>query len=161
MIHFNSRKCIWKCHLENGGHFVLRKQTQLIMSSWLNWNVICHYRSYKTYEYLIWFNTYYWYFVHTIRWCFASYWNKMIIWGSSQCKYRIIYGLPWITIFVRSEAILIQQWFSWVKKSQEKIIAKLPHKWQKSLLTVTHTLFYYIILWTHKTIKNITDCPFH
>ena len=21
-IHFHSRKCIWKCHLENGGHFV-------------------------------------------------------------------------------------------------------------------------------------------
>ena len=29
-------------------------------------------------------------------------------------------------------------------KSQVKIIAELPHKWQKMLLTVTHTLFYFL-----------------
>ena len=118
---------------------VLRKQTPMIISSCLNYfyrNMICRYESYKTYENLIWFNIYYWYFVHTIRWCFASYWNNMIIWGSFQCKYRIIYGLPWIMIFVSSQAILIQQWFSCVKKSHERKILPIclasdkNHYWQ-------------------------------
>ena len=42
--------------------------------------------------------------------------------------------------FVTSEAI--RQWFSRVTKSLVKIIAELPDSWQKSVFTVTHTLFY-------------------
>ena len=71
--------------------------------------------------------------------------------------YRIMYGLVWIKIFfITSETIRAQ--FSREIKSQVKIIAVLPHKWQN---IVTHAnpyiiLFrtHYIMSWTHKSTKN-------
>ena len=54
-----------------------------------------------------------------------------------------MHELPWITIFVTSEAI--RQWFSRVTKSRVKIIDESPHEWQKkSLFTVTNVLFYFL-----------------
>ena len=56
--------------------------------------------------------------------------------------YEIMYGLPWMLLFVPSE--VIWQWFSRVMKSQVKIIAESLHEWQKTVFMVAHTLFYFL-----------------
>ena len=74
----------------------------------------------------------------------------------THMQYMIMHGIPWITIFGTSEAI--PQGFSWVRKSQVKIIAESRHEWQKSLLAGTDILFqthaYYFMPWTHRPAHN-------
>ena len=55
--------------------------------------------------------------------------------------YRIIYGLPWIPIFVMSE--LIRQWFSLLTKSR---VAEFHYEWQKVDI---HSNSYIILFLTH------------
>ena len=55
-------------------------------------------------------------------------------------KCKAVCGLSWIAFLATGEAI--RQWFPRVTKSRVKIIAKSPHDWQKTLLTVTQAFFY-------------------
>ena len=67
-----------------------------------------------------------------------------------------MHELPWVTIFVTSEAI--RQWFSRVTKSRVKIIAESPHEWQRIVIhgNECNILFLtrYFMSWTHKSAKN-------
>ena len=65
-------------------------------------------------------------------WGFSNHGTGLVVW-------RIMHELPWITTLVTSEVIC--QWFSRLTKSRVKIIGKSPHKWPKSLFTVTNVSF--------------------
>ena len=73
-----------------------------------------------------------------------------ILWICFSDKYRIVYGLAWITIFVTSYAI--RRWFSRATKWQVKFIAVSP-QWQKSVFTLTHISFFYSL--------HVILCPKH
>ena len=55
-------------------------------------------------------------------------------WVLKIYKYRIMYELVWITIFVTSEAI------------RQLFIVVLSHQWQKMSFTLTNVLFYFYTL---------------
>ena len=76
---------------------------------------------------------------------------------SRQVRYRIMYGLPWIPIFVTSRAI--RQLFSRVTSSLVKIIAESPHSWQKiSIHGNSYIILYFtrhFMFWlSTQTLKN-------
>ena len=81
--------------------------------------------------------------------------------------FRSIYGLPWIIIFVMSQAI--PQWFSWVSKSRVKVVAEKLHDWQKIPVQSNplYVLFLtrYTMQWTYiistKTISSRSSHHFH
>ena len=64
--------------------------------------------------------------------------GDLIEWHALVNKYRIVYGLPWVTIFVTGEAI--RQWF----------IAESPHERSK---IVIHGKTY-IIFFLHATLSK-------
>ena len=93
--------------------------------------------------------------MHTVLQCFGGFFHDNIIrcWlthvqyipillrfaSPTLRKYRILFVLPWIPIFVTSEATRL--WFSRVTKSRVKLVVESPPEWQKMEFTVIHTLY--------------------
>ena len=83
--------------------------------------------------------------VHTIRYHFPF-----------ASNYRIICRLARIMIFAMTEAI--RKLFLRVTKSRVKIIALMPHEWQKSLFTLTHiSIYFYTLLYIIYKLKQSID----
>ena len=99
----------------------------------------------------------------------VSWIGLLIKWNSTELhatwhKNRIIYGLPWISIFCHEwgDSVMIFMSGKVTSENHFRIASRVT---KKLVITVTHTLFYFlhVILCpdrVHKTTKTIIYCSF-
>ena len=126
LIHFHSRKCIWKCRLENVGHFVSLNVSNITLGP--KWHVHVSYTVYwKTVLFQYWWTHYGWNKMATISQTVlinAFSWKKI-----SEFQLKCQWSLFW-----RIQLTIFQHWFRWWFCAV-KVTSHYMNQWWPSLLT--------------------------